>query len=187
MIRGSSDATATRGTQTAFDRMFGDFDNELASTRRLLERFPAEQAGWRPHAKSRTIGELATHIAALASRGVDVASTVERDVAGRAPQATLTTAAELLALFDAGGSATREAMRGLTESAMDVEWTLRAGPHVLVHGSRRDVFRTIYMSHLIHHRAQLGVYLRLLEIPVPGVYGPTADEPIGGSAPKTAS
>lgn len=166
----------TAGTIPISELLFGDFEYEVAATRRALECFPDAHADWRPHAKSRTIAELASHLAALGGRGADVINDVERDLAGRQPPAVLRTARELVATFDAGIARSREALKTLDEGTLAGTWTLRAGPRVLIQGPRRVVLRTVFLSHMAHHRAQLGVDYRLLDVRVPGVYGPTADD-----------
>lgn len=161
--------------------LYPDLPRELGSTRRVLERFPEGQGVWRPHDKSRTLAELATHVAGIPGRGASILETEERDIAGRTPPAPAGTAAELLAMFDEGAAALREALPRATPESLAGEWTLRAGSHILQRGPRRIMLRVVTISHLVHHRAQLGVYYRLLGVPVPGVYGPSADEPIGGA------
>jgi uncharacterized damage-inducible protein DinB len=156
--------------------LFGDFDFEIAATRRVLEAFPNAHANWRPHAKSRTIAELASHLAALGGRGADIVNDAERDLAGRQPPPVVRTAQALVAIFDEGAARSREALATVDESALNQSWTMRAGPRVLIQAPRRIVLRTLFLSHMAHHRAQLGVDYRLLDVPVPGVYGPTADD-----------
>lgn len=176
---------STQATASVFDLpvaelLYPDLERELESTRRVLDRFPDGQGSWRPHEKSRTIGELATHVAGIPGRGATILETEERDIAGRTPPATASTKAELLAMFDEGAATLRAAVGRATLESLAPEWTLRAGPHVLQRGPRRVLLRVVTISHLVHHRAQLGVYYRLLGVPVPSVYGPSADEPIGG-------
>lgn len=156
--------------------LFGDFEYEVAATRRVLERFPEAHADWRPHPKSRTLAELASHLAALGGRGADVINDAERDLAKRQPPPVMRKARELVGVFDEGVARSREALKALDDVALAGTWTLRAGPRVLIQGPRRVVLRTVFLSHMAHHRAQLGVDYRLLDVPVPGVYGPTADD-----------
>ena len=156
--------------------LFADFVAEHAATRRLLERFPDPRADWRPHAKSRTLAELSTHVADIPNRGVSILSTEEVDVTKRQPMTPLTTREALVAHHDASVSRLETALRGVDYPALAANWTMRAGPQVLVSAPRRLLLRRVMMSHLVHHRAQLGVYLRLLDIAIPGMYGPSADE-----------
>ncbi|HEX8726424.1 MAG TPA: DinB family protein [Gemmatimonadaceae bacterium] len=153
-----------------------DLDEELASTRRMLERYPDGRGSWRPHPKSRTLGELATHVAGIPRTGLSVITADSFDIAGRKPAPPFDSAAELLAAFDAAAADVRKAAHAASEADLDGTWALRAGDHVIVSGRKRDLVRRMMLSHIIHHRAQLGDYYRLLDVPVPGMYGPTADD-----------
>jgi uncharacterized damage-inducible protein DinB len=157
-----------------------DLDEELASTKRVLERVPSDRGSWRPHEKSKTLGELARHVADIPGLAATILTTEELDALGRPPRAPLSTTAELIELFERGVSALRAALSRADDERMRGEWALRAGDRVFVRRPRRALLRTMFLSHMIHHRAQLGVYLRLLNVPVPGVYGPSADEPLRG-------
>lgn len=157
---------------------YPELETELARTRRALERFPDGEAGWRPHPKSRTIGELATHIAAIPRHGSRLIETDGLDVMTRTAAPVLAAATELVALFDESVAALHHALPLVTPELLETEWTMRAGPKVLLTGSRRRLLRDMFISHLIHHRAQLGVYYRMLDVAVPGTYGPSADEPL---------
>ena len=168
--------TANSAAASQLALVIGDAEPELASTRRILERFPDGKGDWRPHAKSRTIGQLASHIAALPGLGILIARTDTLDAKTRPPLTEVGTAAELLAIFDTRAKELRTAIAEVGESMLDQSFTLRAGDRVFVSIPKRQALRTIFLNHLIHHRAQLGVYYRLLDIPVPVVYGPTADE-----------
>lgn len=156
----------------------GDVDSELANTRRVLERLPESRWEWRPHPKSWTLGGLGTHVARLPHWGVNVVTQPEFDLAsiptGIGP--VVESAAELLALFDANAAAMRAALAGIDDEALGAQWTLRNGAHVIMQMPRALALRSATVSHMVHHRAQLGVYLRMLDVPVPGMYGPSADE-----------
>jgi uncharacterized damage-inducible protein DinB len=171
-------STATDSLQT-LDMLYSDFESEHAATRRMLERFPDARHDWRPHEHSQTIAQLATHIADLPNRAVSVLTTSEMDVSARKPLAPLTTAAELLAAYDANVAAQRTALAGADLAALASEWRVRRGDQIVMRGPRYRLLRTLMMSHLVHHRAQLGVYYRLLGVPVPGMYGPSADDLAG--------
>jgi uncharacterized damage-inducible protein DinB len=160
------------------DNLLIDLDRELASTRRVLERYPAGKAEWRPHEKSRTLSALATHVANIPNHGAAILTTAEMDVASRPPQPAKDSAAELLDVFDAGAARLKAAVAETDAAKLGEKWTMRAGPRVLVSESRALLMRLMVVNHLVHHRAQLGVYLRLLDVPIPGVYGPSADEPV---------
>ncbi len=170
----ASPATARHGTVAPYE----DFDQEFATTRRVLERYPDARSAWRPHEKSMTLSALATHVATLPRLGTTVLETDGVDVAGRQPPPPLESAAELLAAFDAEVAKFRAALAASDAAHRDVPWTLRAGERTMFTAPRRILLRTFMMHHLVHHRAQLGVYLRLLDVPVPSVYGPSADEPL---------
>ena len=155
---------------------FADLDSELASTRKILERFPIGKGDWRPHAKSRTIGQLAVHVAQLPGLGVSILTQEFLDAFARPADPELATAADLVAHFDQNAHALRDALARSSADDLNKTWSLRAGDRVFVNGPRRMLLRPMLINHLIHHRAQLGVYYRLLDIPVPVIYGPTADE-----------
>jgi uncharacterized damage-inducible protein DinB len=155
---------------------FTDLEDELASTRRMLERYPDGKGAWRPHERSRSLSELATHVADIPQRGTDVITTDGIDLAGRKRVALMDTATELLAWFDAAADRVRKAVAAASETDLDGEWTMRAGDRVIVRAGKRSLLRRMMLSHMIHHRAQLGDYYRLLDVPVPGMYGPSADD-----------
>ena len=161
------------------DMLYSDFEAEHAATRRLLERFPDARHDWRPHEHSRTIAELATHIADIPNRGVSILTTSEMEAGARKPLAPLTTAAALLAAHDASVAAQKAALAHTDLAALSEEWRVRRGDQIVMHGPKYRFLRTVMMSHLVHHRAQLGVYYRLLGVPLPGVYGPSADDLAG--------
>jgi uncharacterized damage-inducible protein DinB len=156
-----------------------EFDQEMANTRKTLERVPDDKFGWKPHEKSSSMGGLATHLANLptwASHSIDLD---QLDVAPNGvPVRTepLNTQAEVLAAFDANVATARAAIAGATDEQLFGPWTLLANGKTLMTLPKVAVLRSFVMNHLIHHRAQLGVYLRLNDIPVPSIYGPSADE-----------
>ncbi|HEY2898066.1 MAG TPA: DinB family protein [Gemmatimonadaceae bacterium] len=172
-------ATATTDSIPTLDMLYSDFESEHAATRRLLERFPDSKHDWKPHEHSRTLAELATHIADIPNRAVAILTTDEMEVGARKPLAPLTTAAELLAVHDASVAAQKAALANADSAALSHEWRVRRGDQVMMRGPKYRLLRTVMMSHLVHHRAQLGVYYRLLSVPVPGVYGPSADDLAG--------
>jgi uncharacterized damage-inducible protein DinB len=155
----------------------GDLSNELASTRRLLERVPEEHFAWKPHEKSSSLGALATHVATISRLGLWVLQNDEIDVMNRPPTPPApTTRDELLAQFDETSTALKDALRDADEGALLQPWTFRRGDQVMFKQPRVVMLRGFVLSHLIHHRGQLTVYLRLLDVPLPPLYGPTADE-----------
>jgi len=157
-----------------------EFDHEMATTRKALERVPEDKFGWAPHPKSMKMGDLAIHLALMPSW---VKETLERealDVAPGGKQMEMPQARnrqELLALFDTNVAAGRAALARATDDAQWMKpWALQANGQTLFSMPRVAVVRTFVLNHSIHHRAQLGVYLRLNDVPVPSTYGPSADE-----------
>lgn len=157
----------------------GDLSQELATTRRVLERVPDEHFSWKPHAKSFTLGALAAHVAQLTEWQRTVLVTEELDLATLPQNALPENRDAVLRVFDEGAAALQEAMEAVEDGALSVPWTLRRGEHVILTLPRLAVLRTVGISHMVHHRAQLSVYLRLLDVPVPAMYGPSADEGMG--------
>ena len=160
------------------DVIFGDLEREIAVTRKVLERLPAEHFNWRPHEKSMTLGRLAIHVADMPDwiRGTLAADEMDAASAPRPPE-KLTDSAELLARFDRNVAAMREAVARFDVANWERTWTMRQGAHVIVTQPRPIVYRVWSVNHMIHHRGQLCLYLRLLNVPVPTVYFNTADDP----------
>jgi uncharacterized damage-inducible protein DinB len=154
-----------------------EFDQEMAGTRRLLERVPADKFSWTPHEKSTPFGRLATHVADIPNRAVNVLQTDELNIADRrANPVKAETTEDLLDIFDKATAEARAAIAGAGDEALFQKFTLRNGDRVIFSLPKLVALRAIFMSHLLHHRGQLTVYLRLNDIPVPGLYGPSADE-----------
>jgi uncharacterized damage-inducible protein DinB len=154
-----------------------EFDHEMRTTRTVLERTPAQDAAWRPHPRSTSLGDLAVHIATIPSWLVPVLNQTELDLApkpGTAP-AGFASVDELLAMFDENVRRARAALAAASDADFGVPWTLRAGERTVFTMPRGPVVRSFIMSHLVHHRGQFTVYLRLRDVPLPSVYGPTAD------------
>ena len=157
-----------------------EFDHEMANTRKTLERVPEEKFDWKPHEKSTTLGGLATHLATIP---MWTANTFDRDELDLAPEGgppprmeQIKTRAELLEWFDRNVASARAALESAGDENWQGMWSLLAGGRKIFTLPRTAVVRGFIMSHSIHHRAQLGVYLRLLDVPVPSIYGPSADE-----------
>ena len=162
---------------TIAESLLGELEAEMKSTRKLLERVPEGKGAWKPHEKSRSLGEIATHVAALPIWAERVIKHDEFDIGGTfARPAPFTTTAALLDLLDHNVKAAREALAGVPDSLMTQTWTLKNGAKTMFSRPRADVLRSMMMSHHIHHRGQLTVYMRLLDVPIPGMYGPSADE-----------
>lgn len=159
------------------NELYADLDLELAATRRVLERVPFEHWGWKPHQKSFSLGRLATHLAELPRFAEVIASTEELDMADSGmPPSQVNSNEELLALFDDRAARMRNVITALDEKVLAGHWKLRVGETVYLDAPRALLLRQHGISHPIHHRAQLTVYLRMLEVPVPGMYGPSADD-----------
>jgi uncharacterized damage-inducible protein DinB len=156
-----------------------ELEQELKTTRRLLERVPTDKFDWQPHGKSATFGKLATHVAHLPSWTGITLTTSELDLAAPRVNPEAKTTEELLAIFDETRDVALKALETAPESVWAETWTLRAGDHVIFTLPKPAVMRAFVLSHVIHHRGQLSVYLRLNDIPVPSIYGPSADEGIG--------
>jgi uncharacterized damage-inducible protein DinB len=162
---------------TIAESFLPEFDSEMASTRRLLERVPADRLGWKPHPKSRSLGELATHVTELPRWGMRFEK--ESFKVGGEPAPKMSSAPEFLARFDQNVSDGRAAIARRTDQEMQADFrVLKPNGETFFHGSRRSLTRSALLSHLIHHRGQLTVYLRLCDVSLPSVYGPTADEPL---------
>ncbi len=152
-----------------------EFDAEMATTRRLLERVPADRLDWKPHPKSRTLGEIATHVTELPRWGLRLEALEWQVGSEKAPP--MRSAAEYLERFDENVASARSAIARKTDAEMQEEFTvLKPNGEVFFKRKRRSVLRRILLNHLIHHRGQLSVYLRLNDVPLPSIYGPTADE-----------
>lgn len=158
------------------EALLAEYDQEIATTRKLLERVPAADAGWRPHPKSEALGALAVHVASLPWWLEVTLTTTELDVSVTPPPPPFSTLEALLASFDRNAAAGRAALVRTTDADFTVLWSLKAGEQTYFTAPRAAVLRSFVFSHLIHHRAQLGVYLRLRDVPLPPSYGPTADE-----------
>jgi uncharacterized damage-inducible protein DinB len=157
-----------------------EYDEEMSKTRKVLERCPESKFSWKPHEKSGTLSWLANHVATIPDW---ILLTMEQDSfdyappgVPDAPQKQLGTVQELLKTFDAGVAKGRAALAETSDDKMNQSWSLLGGGTVIFTMPRTAVYRSMIMNHLIHHRAQLCVYLRLNDVPMPGMYGPSADE-----------
>jgi len=159
------------------DAVLAEFEHEANTTRRVLERVPEDRLDYKPHDRSMTLGRLAGHVAEIPfwagpTFGQDVLDMSGGDfepfIAG--------SRAELLGRFEAGLDAFRQAAAGYPDARLFDQWAMKRGDEVLFAAPRIGVVRSFLLSHLYHHRGQLSVYLRLLEVPVPSIYGPSADD-----------
>jgi uncharacterized damage-inducible protein DinB len=156
-----------------------EFDHETAKTRTLLERVPADKAAWKPHVKSMSLGQLAMHIANLPNWASIALERKEFDTnppdVGRATPRAFESTPHLLEFYDASVGAARALLVRTTDAEFMVQWTLKNGGKTMFSMPRVAVFRSFVLNHAVHHRGQLSVYLRLLDVPIPNIYGPTAD------------
>ena len=158
------------------DGLLAEYDHEMGTTRRLLERIPDDKLAWKPHDKSRAFGEIATHLANLPTWGSTILSQASFDLAAAPPnRAAGASRAEILALFDATTSETR-ALMDKSDAEYMAPWSLKRGDEKMFTMPKATVWRTFVMNHLVHHRGQLSVYLRQQDVPLPSMYGPSADE-----------
>jgi uncharacterized damage-inducible protein DinB len=162
------------------DALLPEFDQEMAATRKCLARIPDGKFSYKPHPKSFDMGALAVHIATMLDWGVVTLQTDSFDYApvGGEPYVApvATNNAELLAIFDKAAAAFRAALAATENDAMMKPWSLQGGGHTVFTMPKAAVLRTMIFNHIVHHRGQLSVYLRLCDIPVPAIYGPSADE-----------
>ncbi|MBV8732754.1 MAG: DinB family protein [Acidobacteriia bacterium] len=165
---------------TISETLLPEFDNEMANTRKTLERVPDDKFDWKPHPKSFAMGPLAIHLATLVGWTNDTIAKDNFDVAPQGQSSNqppaIKSRADLLKTFDEGVVKARTALAGASDEHLLKPWSLLAGGKTLMTMPRTAVIRSFVLSHVIHHRAQLGVYLRLNDIPVPSIYGPSADE-----------
>jgi len=162
---------------TTAQLLLNELDAEAATTRRVLERVPAERYDWRPHHRSLSAGQLAQHVASIPGAVARFAGADGFDVAAAPSDYKACGSREaLLGSFDAAVASLRDALARLDEPAASAAWTLSFGGREIATWSRAGMIRTMGLNHLIHHRGELVVYLRLLDVPVPIVYGRSADE-----------
>jgi uncharacterized damage-inducible protein DinB len=158
------------------DALLADFDHEMGTTRRLLERLPDDRLSWKPHAKSMSLGGLAAHLCSIPQWGATILNEPFFDLQTSPPNREEgTSRAAILAAFDDTVRKTRAAM-DKTDAQLQSLWTLRRGDQEMFTLPRIAAVRSFFLHHIIHHRGQLSVYLRLNDIPVPSIYGPSADE-----------
>ena len=165
-----------------------EMNQEAASTRKLLERVPSEHNEWRPHPKSMTLARLATHVAEIPGWVLHTMDSDELDLGKMnfKPHVAASNE-ELLAIHEEKTKLALEKLASSSDEDFDKMWTLRHGDHVSFTLPKKTVLRSFAFNHQYHHRAQLSLYLRLLDIPIPGMYGPTADERPAPAADPTAN
>jgi uncharacterized damage-inducible protein DinB len=167
-------------TMTIAELLLPEFDAEIATTRRVLERVPDGRGEWKPHDKSFPMAHLAQLVARLPGWATMMLARDELDIAPvdgpQFPGYSIETTATLLAEFDRNAAGAREALQRATDDDFGAQWTLKKAGETVMQQSRYQMMRSMVLNHLVHHRAQLGIYLRLVDLPVPQMYGPTADE-----------
>jgi uncharacterized damage-inducible protein DinB len=155
-----------------------EFDQEMAVARRLLDRCPAAAFAWTPHPKSFTLGQLATHMTRLPRWGERILTHPDYDVVtdGTAQAPAFETLAQVLDAFDVAVNTVRVLLTTLSDAELTAPWQLKSKGTVLLTVPRVAAFKSFVINHLVHHRGQLSVYLRLQDVPLPPMYGPTADK-----------
>lgn len=160
---------------TMVESILNEFREEVPATRRVLERIPGDKLGWKPHPKSRSLGELAMHVANIHGMAERIAKFDEFS-AGSVPPATANSVEEIRSAFEKNVLTAEESLSNMTDETALGNWRLIFKGKEILKKPRVKALRTNLLNHLYHHRGQLSVYLRLLDVPVPVVYGPTADE-----------
>lgn len=158
-------------------KLIAEFKQEAASTRKMLERVPAEHLGWKPHEKSMTLGRLAGHVAELSAWTAMTINTNELNFAtSEYKSPVVNTTEDLLKIHDAATANAVAALESATDEKLAETWTLKNGDHIILEQPKAVVLRGMCYNHTYHHRGQLSVFLRMLDVPVPGMYGPSADD-----------
>jgi uncharacterized damage-inducible protein DinB len=153
-----------------------ELDQEVESTRKLLACVPDDKLGWKPHEKSMSLGRLAGHVVEMVGWGADTINHDKLEFSGSDYKPfDPSSNAELLAQLDKNAQASRTAIAGASDQALMQPWSLIFDGHTVLTMPRAVVLRSVVFNHVIHHRGQLSVYLRLLDVPIPGMYGPSAD------------
>jgi uncharacterized damage-inducible protein DinB len=158
------------------DALLPEFDHEMTVTRKLLERVPDDKFDWKPHPTSMSLGQLAQHVATIPMWGSATLNLSELDLGGNQQLPPMKSRAELLAAFDQNVATTRTALTGKGDGELMVPWALKRDGRTIFTMPKAGVWRGFVVSHLIHHRAQLSVYLRMNDVPIPSMYGPSGDE-----------
>jgi uncharacterized damage-inducible protein DinB len=157
-----------------------EFDEEIKKTRTMLERVPEDKKDFAPHPRSMPLSKLAPHVAQLAGFGLTILTTPELDFSKSSMKPLpFESAAQLVAAFDDGAAKVRTALKNTPDEAWKQNWKLSFGGKPIFDGTRFLAYRQMFLNHIVHHRAQLGVYLRMNEKPVPATYGPSADDTMG--------
>ena len=163
---------------TISEALLSEFDHEMANTRRTLERVPSDKADYKPHEKSMPMGRLAAHVAELTGFGLTVLTKPHLDFStGSYKPLPFESGEQLVKVMEEMAAKVRAALTAATNDSWQQSWKLSFEGKTIFEGTRFAAYRSMFLNHVVHHRAQLGVYLRLSGIPVPSTYGPSADEP----------
>jgi len=157
------------------DSILMELDQEAATTRRVLERVPEASLAWKPHEKSMSLGQLALHVATTPGGVAEIVKNDSFEIPGFS-QPAATSKAELLTALENGIAQAKGILGKMDDATLNAPWILKRGNHVILNLPRVAIIRSILLNHWYHHRGQLSVYLRLLDVPVPSIYGPSADE-----------
>ena len=158
------------------DSILAELDQEAKTTRRVLERVPTDRLGWKPHPKSMTLGQLALHIAQVPGNIAGFVAGPVLEMPSEFQQAAATSTTEVLSALDQSLAKAKDVLNGLDDATMTSMWALKAGGKTVMSMPRLAVVRSIMLNHWYHHRGQMSVYLRELDVAVPSIYGPSADE-----------
>jgi uncharacterized damage-inducible protein DinB len=156
--------------------LLNEFNNEMKTTRKFLEKVPFDKFDWMPHEKSSKLGSLAIHVATLPGIAISILTQDSMEFGGKYEPPAVASTEDILALFEKTSGEVRSALEATTDEHLNTPWSFMVMGNKLFEGNRVTAFQQIMMNHVIHHRAQLGVYLRLNDIEIPGSYGPSADE-----------
>jgi uncharacterized damage-inducible protein DinB len=156
--------------------LVAELEHEAATTRRVLERVPTDKLAWKPHAKSMSLGQLAMHVAGTPGMIAQISQSAVFDMPVDFTPPKAASAADVLKTHDEAIAGAKTIVGGYSDAQMMEAWTWRTGGKTLMTMPRMMLLRAIMLNHCYHHRGQLSVYLRLLDIPVPSIYGPSADE-----------
>jgi uncharacterized damage-inducible protein DinB len=160
---------------TISEMLLPEFDQEMANTRKIVDCVPEGKFAWKPHEKSMTLGRLASHVAEMPQWSIFTINQDKLELTPGTKPFNAATKAELMEALDKNAAAAREAIAGASDEHLGKTWALIYGGQTIFEMPRAAVLRSMVMSHMIHHRGQLSVYLRLIDVPIPGMYGPSAD------------
>lgn len=156
--------------------LLAEFDRETTVTRRLIERIPPDKLDWKPHPKSTSMMGIGRHLAHMISYGNLALAHASSDIADRAPMPPTPEVADILAAFDRNVASVRALLAGQSDADLATTWALTYQGRQVLSSSRANAIQSMVVNHQFHHRGQLSVYLRLNDVPVPSIYGPSADE-----------